>query len=62
MPIPYRSTVTFDGQKLPCISSWVTFETTSDHQGMPNMGSLNTQVRCWIDFHDSAILGIAKNV
>ena len=53
MAQPSRSTLTFDGAVLPCISIRVSFATTRDHQGMPNMGSLDTQVRCWIDFHDS---------
>lgn len=49
---PYRSTCTIDGEKFDCVSISVAFETEKDRTGMPQMGSLKTNIRCLIDFHD----------
>jgi hypothetical protein len=52
MAAPYRSTVTIDGKKFDAVSTQVVFSTLKDRAGMPEMGSLNTSVRVWVDFHD----------
>ena len=52
MANPYRSTVTIDGTKFDAVSSQVVFSTSKDRAGMPEMGSLKTQIRVWADFHD----------
>jgi hypothetical protein len=52
MAAPYRSTVTIDGKKFDAVSSSVVFNTLKDKAGMPEMGSLNTTIRVWVDFHD----------
>ena len=52
MASPYRSTVTIDGKKFDAVSTQVVFNTLKDRAGMPEMGSLNTSVRVWVDFHD----------
>lgn len=49
---PYRSTCTIDGNKFDCASISVAFSTEKDRAGMPQMGSLTTSIRCWIDMHD----------
>ena len=49
---PYRSTCTIDGQKFDCLSIQVAFSTDKDRAGMPQMGSLATTVRAYVDFHD----------
>ena len=56
MPSPYRSTVTIDGTKFNAVSVVVAFQTDKDRAGMPQMGSLNTDIRVWVDFHDDANL------
>jgi hypothetical protein len=56
MPSPYRSTVTIDGTKFNAVSVVVAFQTDKDRAGMPQMGSLNTSIRVWVDFHDDANL------
>ena len=48
----YRSTVTIDGNKFDAVSTSVRFGTLKDRAGMPEMGSLTTKVRVWVDFHD----------
>lgn len=53
---PYRSTVTVDGTKFDAVSTVVAFQTDKDRAGMPQMGSLQTQIRVWIDFHDDTNL------
>ena len=53
---PYRSTVTVDGTKFNALSVIVAFETDKDRAGMPQMGSLQTDIRVWIDFHDDTNL------
>src|SRR5215469_9234787 len=53
---PYRSTVTVDGTKFDAVSSAVVFQTDKDRTGMPQMGSLNTSIRVWVDFHDDTNL------
>jgi hypothetical protein len=52
MASPYRCTVTIDGTKFGAVTSSVQFSTTKDHKGIPQMGSLNTMIRVWVDFHD----------
>lgn len=52
MAAPYRCTVTIDGTKFDAVSSSVTFGTEKDKSGMPQMGSLTTEIRVWADFHD----------
>jgi len=49
---PYRSTVTIDGTKINAVSSIVSFQTDKDRSGMPQMGSLKTDIRVFVDFHD----------
>ncbi len=52
MAAPYRSTCTIDGQKFDCLSISVSFNTDKDRAGMPQMGSLSTTMRVYVDFHD----------
>jgi hypothetical protein len=52
MASPYRCTVTIDGTKFGAVTSSVQFSTAKDHNGIPQMGSLNTMIRVWVDFHD----------
>ena len=49
---PYRSTCTIDGNKFDCLSVSVSFATDKDRAGMPQMGSLQTNIRAYVDFHD----------
>ena len=56
MASPYRSTVTIDGTKFNAVSVVVAFQTDKDRAGMPQMGSLNTNIRVWVDFHDDTNL------
>lgn len=49
---PYRSTVTVDGNKFDCVSVSVAFQTEKDRSGMPQMGSLSTSIKAYVDFHD----------
>jgi hypothetical protein len=53
---PYRSTVTIDGTKFDAVSTVVVFQTDKDRAGMPQMGSLQTQIRVYVDFHDDTNL------
>jgi hypothetical protein len=53
---PYRSTVTVDGNKFDAVSVAVVFHTDKDRAGMPQMGSLQTDIRVWVDFHDDTNL------
>jgi hypothetical protein len=53
---PYRSTVSVDGTKFDAVSVVVAFKTDKDRSGMPQMGSLNTNIRVWVDFHDDTNL------
>ncbi len=52
MATPYRSTCTIDGNKFDCLSISVAFQTDKDRAGMPQMGSLATKIRAYVDFHD----------
>lgn len=53
MAAPYRSTVTIDGiPAFEAVSTSVSFSTLKDQSGMPVMGSLLTNVKVWVDFHD----------
>lgn len=56
MASPARSTVTIDGTKFDAVSSEVAFQTEKDRAGMPQMGSLKTQIKVWVDFHDDTNL------
>jgi hypothetical protein len=56
MASPTRSTVTIDGTKFDAVSSVVAFQTDKDRAGMPQMGSLHTSIRVWVDFHDDTNL------
>jgi hypothetical protein len=56
MPSPTRSTVTVDGTKFDAVSTQVAFVTAKDRAGMPQMGSLQTQIKVWVDFHDDTNL------
>lgn len=56
MASPYRSTVTVDGTKFNAVSVVVVFQTDKDRAGMPQMGSLHTDIRVWVDFHDDTNL------
>lgn len=49
---PYRSTCTIDGTKFDCLSIQVSFATDKDRAGMPQMGSLHSNINAFIDFHD----------
>ena len=49
---PYRCTVSIDGTKFNAVSAIVAFQTDKDRAGMPQMGSLETDIRVWVDFHD----------
>jgi len=49
---PYRSTCTIDGNKFDAVESCVSFETDKDRAGMPQMGSLRTNIYVVVDFHD----------
>ena len=56
MPAPYRCTVTIDGTKFDAVTTSVKFGTEKDKAGMPQMGSLTTEIRVWADFHDDTNL------
>lgn len=49
---PNRSTVTIDGNKFDCVSVSVALQTEKDRAGMPQMGSLSTTIKAYVDFHD----------
>jgi len=53
---PYRCTVTIDGTKFNAVATSVLFNTEKDRAGMPQMGSLRTNIRVWADFHDDTNL------
>lgn len=52
MSSPLRSTVTVDGNKFDALASTVRFATLKDRAGMPEMGTLSTAIKIYIDFHD----------
>ena len=56
MASPTRSTVTVDGTKFDAVSTQVAFTTAKDRAGMPQMGSLQTEIKVWVDFHDDTNL------
>jgi hypothetical protein len=56
MPALYRSTVTIGGNKFDAVSTSVRFGTLKDRVGMPEMGSLTTKIKVWVDFHDDTNL------
>jgi hypothetical protein len=49
---PYRCTVTIDGTKFDAVSATVQFHSDKDRSGMPQMGSLSTNIRVVADLHD----------
>jgi hypothetical protein len=49
---PYRCTVTIDGTKFDAVSTSVKVTTDKDRSGSAQMGSLQTSIRVWADFHD----------
>ena len=49
---PFRSTVTIDGNKFDAVEISVAFETAKDRAGMPQMGSLKTNIKVVVDMHD----------
>jgi len=53
---PFRCTVTIDGDKFDAVSTSVVFATQKDKAGMPQMGSLQTAIKVWVDFHDDTNL------
>ncbi|MDQ6705872.1 MAG: hypothetical protein M3Z85_07895 [Acidobacteriota bacterium] len=57
---PYRCTVTVDGTKFNAVSTSTRFSTAKDHSGSPQMGSLSTDIRVWVDFHDDTNLPFAN--
>ena len=60
MAAPSRCTVTIDGTKFDAVSSSIRFATDKDKAGMPQMGSLLTEIRVWADFHDDQNLPFAS--
>jgi len=52
MSSPLRSTVTVDGNKFDALASSVRFATLKDRAGMPEMGTLSTAIKIYVDFHD----------
>jgi hypothetical protein len=53
---PYRCTVTIDGTKFDAVATSVKFTTEKDRSGSAQMGSLQTSIRVWADFHDDTNL------
>jgi hypothetical protein len=49
---PYRATCTIDGKTFDAVEILVAFTTEKDAAGMPQMGSLKTNIRVVVDFHD----------
>jgi hypothetical protein len=49
---PSRATCTIDGTAFDAVEILVAFETAKDRAGMPQMGSLKTNIRVVVDFHD----------
>ncbi len=49
---PYRCTVTIDGTKFDAVTTTVRFHSNKDRSGMPQMGSLSTNIRVIADLHD----------
>lgn len=47
-----RSTLTVDGTKINAVCCSVMIGTQKDRDGIPAMGTLNTTIRAWVDFHD----------
>jgi hypothetical protein len=51
-----RSTVTVAGNKFDALASSVRFGTLKDRAGMPEMGTLSTAIKVYVDFHDDTNL------
>jgi hypothetical protein len=51
-----KSTVTVSGVKFDALASSVRFATLKDRAGMPEMGTLSTAIRVYVDFHDDTNL------
>jgi hypothetical protein len=56
MSNPLRSTVTVAGNKFDALASSVRFGTLKDRAGMPEMGTLSTAIKIYVDFHDDTNL------
>jgi hypothetical protein len=57
MPLqPYRTSVTIDGKKFGAASTSVVLSTQTSSGNVPEMGSLNTSIRVWVNFHDDTNL------
>jgi hypothetical protein len=56
MAAPSRCTVTIDGTKFDAVSTSFKLSTDKDKTGTAQMGSLNTEIRVWADFHDDTNL------
>jgi hypothetical protein len=56
MSSPLRSTVTVAGSKFDALASTVRFGTLKDRAGMPEMGTLSTAIKIYVDFHDDVNL------
>ena len=56
MSSPLRSTITVDGNKFDALASTVRFGTLKDRAGMPEMGTLSTAIKIYVDFHDDVNL------
>jgi hypothetical protein len=56
MSNPLRSTVTVAGNKFDALASSVRFATLKDRSGMPEMGTLSTAIKIYVDFHDDTNL------
>ena len=54
MAQPRRTTITIDSNKFNAYSSSVVLLSNKSSGNMPEMGSLTTSIRVWVDFHDDA--------
>jgi hypothetical protein len=53
MASPNRCTVTINGTKFDATCASVKFSSQTDSSGQPLMGSLNSEIRVFADFHDT---------
>ena len=59
MAHPLRSTITIDGNQFDAVASTVRFATLKDRAGLPEMGTLATAIKVYVDFHDDRNLPYA---
>ena len=52
MATPYRCTITIDGNKFDAISTSFKIGSKTDNNNLPMMGSLESSVMVYADFHD----------